>query len=193
MVRGNFFWPHRSWRGPFQCERTDGSETRSEPDSPAARPSPGTPTPRIRQGRQPRPQAGGRVDARCAYESGQGEDRSRDRGRNVRSVTELRRTLSAMPGGSLVPVDWVIDQLGATEDSDVDPTAAKVALILDRAPSTIRGWCRDGRLPGAYRCQGREWRIPRDSLRTLRENGATPSPRSDVPDAPLGSWREVRR
>lgn len=85
-------------------------------------------------------------------------------------LTRLRAAIAPMPSGSLVPVDWVRGLLDETPD-DADPTVEDVAEVLGRAPSTIRGWCRAGRLTGAYRLRGREWRIPRAALRSLREGG----------------------
>lgn len=72
--------------------------------------------------------------------------------------------------GSLVPRDWIAGILEETGESrDVDLTVAEAGSILGRAPSTIRTWAGQGRLVGAYRLAGREWRIPRAALRSLRD------------------------
>lgn len=104
-------------------------------------------------------------------------------------MARLRQALDAMPDGALVPVAWVRDHLDPL-DAGVDPTVDDVAALLNRAPSTVRGWCRDGTLPGAYRMQGREWRIPRAALETLREDGPRQNRRA-VRNRPadLGRWR----
>lgn len=72
-----------------------------------------------------------------------------------------------------------------------DLTVEDVAAEVDRAPSTVRGWCHDGKLR-AYRLNGREWRITRGSLRDFlraqhEDQDADPLPHSDD----LSSWREV--
>lgn len=74
-----------------------------------------------------------------------------------------------------------------------DLTVDHVAEELDRTPACIRTWCRDGKIRGAYRLNGREWRIPRDGLRAfLRGQG---SGREETTlgrgrRADLGSWRD---
>jgi len=81
----------------------------------------------------------------------------------------LLQALDPMPTGALVPVEWVrgiVDECG--EADSVDLTCEEVGQLLDRAPSTIRTWAGAGKLPGAYRLHGREWRIPRGALRELR-------------------------
>lgn len=106
-------------------------------------------------------------------------------------------TLRAMPAGALVPVEWVrqlvagLGDLGS--DDGLGDTVGRVAELTNRAPSTIRTWCNEGRLHGARRLRGREWRIPRASLRALLE-GDEPSrgggaKRLDVPRGGLGAWR----
>jgi excisionase family DNA binding protein len=106
-------------------------------------------------------------------------------------ATRIRQALAPIPRGSLVPVDYVrelLDQHDAPEG--VDLTVQDVATMLERAPSTIRTWCGAGRLPGAYRLQGREWRIPRSALRALREAPTEPARRADG-TVDLGSWKKV--
>jgi len=41
-----------------------------------------------------------------------------------------------------------------------DLTIAELAARFHRSPSTIRDWCEHGRLGGAYKLNGRDWRIP---------------------------------
>lgn len=110
-------------------------------------------------------------------------------------LTQLRAALKPLPDGALVPVSWIRGLLGERGDF-ADPAVEEVAEALGRAPSTIRGWCRGGQLPGAYRCAGREWRIPRESLRALRrgepEGGRGPSPRNAGRSANLSAWRGHR-
>lgn len=74
------------------------------------------------------------------------------------TVTEL---LEALPDNALVPVSWVREQLGA-QGGDLSGlrSVAQVASRLSRRPSTVRGWCERGRFSGAFKLNGRDWRIP---------------------------------
>lgn len=79
-----------------------------------------------------------------------------------------------------------------TDGDSSDYTLAEVGTIVGRAPSTVRDWCRAGRLPGAYRQNAREWRVPREALRAFRAAQSTPPatrPVSGRRGADLGSWR----
>lgn len=109
----------------------------------------------------------------------------------------------ALPDEALVPVGWIrsllqgVQHLGGAA-SDLGLTVAEVAKPANRAPSTIRTWCAEGRLPGAYRLQGREWRIPQAALRALleadqpeAERGAAARRRLRAPQGGLGAWRQV--
>lgn len=86
--------------------------------------------------------------------------------------TALRDLAQALPKGSgvLVPREWMLELLGQNMASvtvtppPVDLTAAEVAQMLGRKEVTIRSWCAGGQLPGCYRLNHREWRIPRSTL-----------------------------
>lgn len=113
---------------------------------------------------------------------------------NADPLTQLR----ALPREALVPAGWVLDLLGreAVADSDgpdLGLTVQEVAQLTGRAPSTVRVWAGSGRLPGAYRLQGREWRIPRSALRALAEGGGAAESGPDLKPPPGGlrAWREV--
>lgn len=92
-------------------------------------------------------------------------------------------------------------------------TVALVAEQLHRSASTVRGWCEAGRFAGAFKLEGRDWRIPVAAIdafladqraKTSREDAprATIAPRADtgVPPrrvrkgdaADLGAWRQAR-
>jgi excisionase family DNA binding protein len=109
-------------------------------------------------------------------------------------AARLRQALAPIPDGSTVPVSWVRGLLDEHSDTDatVDLTVTDVATMLGRAPSTCRTWCAAGRFPGAYRLQGREWRIPRSALRALRDAPEEPPRRQDG-TVDLGSWRRAAR
>lgn len=78
---------------------------------------------------------------------------------------------STDPDG-LITVRWLARLSGLEhllpDEGEADPnpfttpdlTVPDVAARFDKAPTTIRDWCRQGRFPEAYRLRGREWRIP---------------------------------
>lgn len=105
-------------------------------------------------------------------------------------------SLEAMPDGALVPVEWVkelVADLDTRGAAGLGLTVREVAEAADRAPSTVRTWCADGRLPGARRLRGREWRIPRTALQALLEGETSERPstadRLEVPRGGLSAWR----
>lgn len=114
-------------------------------------------------------------------------------------LERLRRLVEAAPRGTLVPVEALAELLDAGEtsasslsDPAVDHTAADVAEMLDRTPAAVRAWCAAGKIPGAYRLNGREWRIPAAALRAYLDAQADcggdqrpkPAARGDLND-----WR----
>ncbi len=60
-------------------------------------------------------------------------------------------------------------------------TTEEVAQILDRAPWTVRQWCRLGRVQAKKRQCGRglsaEWIISRDEIARIRNEGLLPQDR----------------
>ncbi|MEX1258201.1 MAG: helix-turn-helix domain-containing protein [Gemmatimonadota bacterium] len=103
----------------------------------------------------------------------------------------LRQALQPIPDGALVPVEWVRGLVEECGGEAVDLTVEDVAVLMNRGASTIRTWCASGRLPGSYRLQGREWRVPRTALQALR-NGAIGAERrsNGRPTPDLGEWRK---
>lgn len=110
--------------------------------------------------------------------------------------------LAALPETAMVPVAWVrelVAGLGIV-DGEADPlglTVAEVAARTGRAESTVRTWAAEGRLPGAKRLRGREWRIPHAALAALLENDDPPGrgsavQRLAVPKGGLSAWRNGR-
>lgn len=105
-------------------------------------------------------------------------------------------TLESLPGDALMPVRWIrelVDGLEMDETAGIGLTVQEVADATDRAPSTVRTWCAEGRLPGAKRLRGREWRIPRSALKRLLEVDAPErvetTERLKVPKGGLSAWR----
>ena len=110
----------------------------------------------------------------------------------------LRSNLQAMceslPDGASItlPVQWLRAQLDVEpEDTGVmgDLRLEDVADSFDRSVSTVRTWCNSGRIVGAYKL-GREWRIPRSALQSLRDGRPGTYSRSRPVD--LAAWRKVR-
>ena len=77
----------------------------------------------------------------------------------------LRALVEAAPADSLVsvPRGWLVALLEAEPAPDqpaADLTAAELAARWKRGASTVRMLCEAGTLEGAYKFNGREWRIP---------------------------------
>jgi excisionase family DNA binding protein len=103
-----------------------------------------------------------------------------------------------------VPARMVLERLPLNADAQkpavgsdlADLTADEVAREFGRSASTVRGWLGEGRFPGAYRLNGREWRIPRADviawLSAQRPAAACSKPKrtrlNGTPD--LSSWRK---
>jgi hypothetical protein len=112
--------------------------------------------------------------------------------------------LEALPDGALLPVGWVRSKLQAEADDqegegEGGPELLRVPALaerFDRAESTIRSWCRDGRLEGAYRLRGREWVVPADAVEVFeeeqREGDEEPQRVGRGPAVDLGAWRDSR-
>ena len=110
----------------------------------------------------------------------------------------LRLIISALPPSASVTIR--VEDLQAWLDAEsvpgrtslaahVDLTVDQFAAELNRAPSTVRGWCAAGQVSGAYRLHGREWRIPRASLSGLSDRPKGPRWRNDRPVG-LDEWRQ---
>jgi len=103
-----------------------------------------------------------------------------------------------MPPGTLVPRDWLVEQLanGAGRQSHsnsgpalgaTDLTIAGLAQLFGKRPSTVRAWVERGDFPGAYKLNGKEWRIPLGAVETFQELQRQRS----SPPSKLSAWRRV--
>ena len=99
------------------------------------------------------------------------------------------------PGGSLTLTrDGLLDLAaldGGQDDqaaAGADLTVAELAARFPRSASTVRDWCEHGRFEGAYKLNGRDWRIPVTALDLFLAEQ-----RGQRPAAQLGAWRAVRR
>ncbi len=114
------------------------------------------------------------------------------------TLAELERLVVAHAPGSLLPRDWLLQQIQAIADPVVGDELANLSIedagqVLDRSTSTVREYCRSGLLPGAYRQRGREWRIPRGAIRAFQRSEAVPKARPPLlktEEIDLGAWRE---
>ena len=114
-------------------------------------------------------------------------------------LERLRAAIAAMPPGSFVPRDWLLEQLsGASQGvsastapappSPVDLTIHDLARLFGKRPSTVRAWVERGDFPGTYKLHGKEWRVPASGVELFQSRQ-----RRAKSDPPLSAWRRVRR
>ena len=114
-------------------------------------------------------------------------------------LDSLQSALTAMPSGTLVPRDWVLERL--SEDipgvpasvtpappACVDLTIRDLAQLFGKQPSTVRAWVERGDFPGAYKLHGKEWRVPVSAVEAFQNRQ-----RRATSDAGLSAWRKVKR
>jgi len=66
-------------------------------------------------------------------------------------------------------------------------TVADIASHFQRSSSTVRDWIRAGRFSGAFRLNGRDWRVPQAALLAFSEA------QRQRGKSTLGAWRRARR
>ena len=96
-----------------------------------------------------------------------------------------------------IPAREVLRRLPPTDANDVlgvggDMTLKDVANEVGRAVSTIRTWCNSKRINGAYRLNGRDWRIPQAALRKFLEDQGRGKPQDQVRNRE-GEWDAWRQ
>lgn len=112
--------------------------------------------------------------------------------------TLLKTMVQGMPPGSSItlPTDWLSRQIDEAErpaGTDDLLTVEDVAARLGRAASTVRGWCGQGVIPGAFLLRGKSWRIPESSLRSFLETEAGKlAPDEADEEMDIGRWRRHR-
>jgi excisionase family DNA binding protein len=114
--------------------------------------------------------------------------------RPVSLAERLRDLAERLPsGGSLTLTRDAILELAAVESGHAetvaaaDLTVAELAARFHRSPSTIREWCEHGRFEGAYKLNGRDWRVSQAAA-----DAFLAQQRGESPVAQLGAWRAVR-
>jgi hypothetical protein len=112
----------------------------------------------------------------------------------------LAALLEGLPGDALLPVSWILEQLvgeqperAATGPGDTlahDLTVKQFGACLGRSASTARLWCERGQVPGAWKLNGRVWRIPTGSLELFRTaQGAAPTEAKQPTLGNISDWR----
>ena len=109
------------------------------------------------------------------------------------AIESLRAALAAMPPGSLVPRDWVLEQLsgGSVTPSApalIDLTIGELARLFGKRPSTVRAWVERGDFAGAYKLHGKEWRVPTSAVERFQAKQRRPG----KSEARLSAWRSVK-
>jgi Helix-turn-helix domain len=114
----------------------------------------------------------------------------------------LRALAEALPAGTAVPVprELLLELLGsngaAVQTSATPPadlTVADLCREFTRKPSAVRAWLERGDFPGAYKLQGRDWRVPAagvEAYRSRQQQGGKQAPAPGARDP--GAWRRVR-
>jgi len=111
----------------------------------------------------------------------------------------LQKALATMPAGTLVPRDWVLEQLSDCLPSVpametpaprafLDLTIRDLAKLFGKQPSTVRAWVERGDFPGAYKLQGKEWRVPASAVEAFQNAQRRRTVKSE---ARLSAWRTV--
>jgi helix-turn-helix protein len=122
-----------------------------------------------------------------------------DSGRESVSLAKRLRELAEHmpPGGSLTITRDGLLGLATAESRGSEPavpptdlTVAELGGRFHRSRSTIRDWCEHGRFEGAYKLNGRDWRIPQAAADAFlaRQRG-----HPGEPPVKLSAWRAVRR
>jgi excisionase family DNA binding protein len=118
----------------------------------------------------------------------------------VKGVTDRLRELAERlpPGGSLTLTRDALLDLAAAKSGDrsdhanapPELTVPELAGRFHRSPSTIRDWCEQGRFEGAFKLNGRDWRIPQAAVDAfLARQGRQPR----TSPVNLSAWRVMRR
>ena len=127
-------------------------------------------------------------------------------------IEQLRSLVGVAPPDATVPVRWIaelLDGAGALPELTdrekgscpimPDLTVDDIMTATQRQRPTVIGWIRGGDFPGAYKLNGREWRIPQTDWTAFLErkrNCKQPNePANNGRRVDLGRWRAhmVRR
>jgi hypothetical protein len=120
------------------------------------------------------------------------------------SVGELLALLAPLPDDAQVPVGWLRSHLA--EDTTAMPpeslpaplatdlSAKQVGVLFGRSPATVRLWAEQGQLVGAWKLNGKAWRVPVAAVEQFRRDQRAPAPTQLQPSTgDLGDWRRHRK
>lgn len=109
----------------------------------------------------------------------------------------LRELAERLPSGASVTLtrDGLLE-LAAVAGGRVEKTApqaeftvGELAVRFHRSPSTVRDWCGQGHFEGAYKLNGRDWRIPEAAVDAFV---ARQRRQPQEPLVRLSAWRAVQ-
>jgi len=113
----------------------------------------------------------------------------------VNLADRLRELAERLPSGASLTLtrEGLLGLATKHDDPDQplgrpDFTIAELAARFYRSPSTVRGWCERGRFEGAYKLNGRDWRIPPGGV-----DAFLAGQRGEHAITPPGPWRVVGR
>lgn len=125
----------------------------------------------------------------------------------MRVIQRLRRLVESAPPDATVPVRWIGEVLDGDEANvepairanGSDPVLPDLSVddlmsATSRERPTVIGWIHDGYFPGAYKLNGREWRVPRSDWKAFLNRERQGHDRDPTPsggqDVDLGRWRK---
>lgn len=120
-------------------------------------------------------------------------------------LDQLRAMAEAVPAGGAVtlPRDWLLTELDGAGNAPaaslaVDLTVLDLASLFGKRPSTVRAWLEAERFPGAYKLNGKQWRVPRSAVEAFQAReregqGQQPPPSPPRGRGSLSDYRKVRR
>ncbi len=108
----------------------------------------------------------------------------------------LRELADRLPtGGSLTLTRDALLELAGVGNGQLEAGAvadlnvAALAARFHRSPSTVRDWCEQGHFEGAYKLNGRDWRIPEAAVDAFVARQRR-QPQEQL--VRLSAWRAVR-
>ena len=112
-------------------------------------------------------------------------------------LERLRQAAELLPAGASVIVtrEALIDALGSAAVVTSTPpagdlTVSELAERFRRSPSTIRGWLETDRLPGAYKLNRRDWRVPLATVEAFENQQRGQRGQTEVD---LSGWRRYQK
>ena len=114
-------------------------------------------------------------------------------------IDRLKAIIEGMPqdGAVQLPVAFLSRLIEAeAADSGMGRllTLEEAGDIVGRSPGTIRTWANSGQLEGAFKLQGRSWRIPESAIQLFverQQSGEYEPPTVRNGSVDLGAWRNL--